>query len=254
MEVSRGAKQAVSSARAGAAALLLAIAAAGCTTDGRPSAGTPQSTSGAPPAQGGGAPTPLSSGRRTLLILGTSLTAGLGLDPEQAYPALLQQKIDSAGLPYEVVNAGVSGETSAGALRRVDWLLRRPIGVFVLETGANDALRGLDVDSTKEHIAAIVRAVHRAQPSAGVCVVQMEAPPNMGPRYATAFHALFGAVARSEGATLLPFLLDGVAGHAALNQGDGMHPNVRGEQLVAATVWGALEPVLRKELDVRPRR
>ncbi len=184
-------------------------------------------------------------GQGTVLIVGTSLTAGLGLDPDQAYPALLQRKVDSAGLPYQVVNAGLSGETSAGALRRIGWLLRQPIAVFVLETGANDGLRGLDVDSTKTHVAAILDSVRRADPRAAICLVQMEAPPNLGPRYTRAFHDLYPAVARAQGATLLPFLLQGVAGESALNQADGMHPNVTGERIVAATVWSGLEPVLR---------
>jgi acyl-CoA thioesterase-1 len=182
---------------------------------------------------------------RTVLIEGTSLTAGAGLDPDQAYPSLLQQKIDSAGLGFTVKNAGLSGETSAGALRRLDWLLRGPIDVFVLETGANDGLRGLDVDSLRANIQAVIRGVKRARPMARICLVQMEAPPNLGPAYARAFHAVYPALAQSEGITLLPFLLDGVAGKPALNQSDGMHPNVRGERIVAATVWRALEPVLR---------
>jgi len=234
-------------ARAAAAVLHLAMAAAGCTSDGGPSAGTPQSTARDTTAlRRAGAAAP--ADRRTVLIVGTSLTAGLGLDPDQAYPALLQRKIDSAGLPFTVVNAGLSGETSAGALRRIDWLLRRPIDVFVLETGANDGLRGLDVDSTKAHIAAVIQAVRRADAQAEICLVQMEAPPNLGPQYTSAFHALYPAVSRAEGVTLLPFLLRDVAGHQVLNQADGMHPNVRGEQLVAATVWSGLEPVLRGEM------
>jgi acyl-CoA thioesterase-1 len=227
------------------------MAAAGCTGDGRPSTGTPQST-----ARDSGALSQVASppdDRRTVLIVGTSLTAGLGLDPDQAYPTLLQRKIDSAGLPFTVVNAGLSGETSAGALRRIDWLLRRPIDVFVLETGANDALRALDVDSTKAHIIGVIQAVRRADPEAKICLVQMEAPPNLGPQYTGAFHALYPAVARSEGVTLLPFLLRDVAGHPGLNQADLMHPNVEGEQLVAATVWAGLEPVLRAQIGGQRR-
>jgi len=238
-------------ARAGAAiALLAALAAAACTSDGRPSAGTPQTTSRQATAlRTSAAPAAPTSGaaRRTVIIEGTSLTAGLGLDPEEAYPALLQQKIDSAGLPFAVVNAGLSGETSAGALRRVAWLLQRPIDVFVLETGANDALRALDVDSTRAHIVAIIRAVRRANPAARICLVQMEAPPNLGPRYTTAFHAMYPAVAREEHVTLLPFLLQDVAARPELNQGDGLHPNLRGERMVAATLWRALAPLLRAE-------
>jgi acyl-CoA thioesterase I len=231
-------------ALAAAAALSVVLAAIGCTGDGQPSAGTPQSTSRESAALRGPRPAGVAE-RRTLLIVGTSLTAGLGLDPDQAYPALLQQKIDSAGLPFTVVNAGLSGETSAGALRRIDWLLQRPIDVFVLETGANDALRALDVDSTKAHIAKVIEAVRRADPSAAICVVQMEAPPNLGPQYTRAFHAMYPAVSRAEGATLLPFLLQDVAGHPSLNQSDGMHPNSEGERLVAATLWSSLAPVLR---------
>lgn len=197
-----------------------------------------------------------SSERQTVLIEGTSLTAGLGLDPDQAYPALLQLKIDSAGLPFRVVNAGLSGETSAGALRRISWLLRQPVDVFVLETGANDALRGLDVDSTKAHVAAVVDSVRRADPHATICLVQMEAPPNLGPGYTRAFHDLYPALARAEAATLIPFLLQGVAGDPALNQADGLHPNVRGERLVAANVWAALSPILkaRAAAAARPRK
>jgi acyl-CoA thioesterase-1 len=159
------------------------------------------------------------------------------LDPDQAYPALIQASIDSAGLPFTVVNAGLSGETSAGAVRRVGWLLRAPISVFVLETGANDALRGLDVDSTRAHIVAIIDSVRRRQ------------PPNLGPAYDKAFDGMYAEIARQEHVTLLPFLLEGVAGHADLNQGDGMHPNVRGERLVARKVWRGLEPLLRETKD-----
>jgi acyl-CoA thioesterase I len=188
---------------------------------------------------------PATGARRTILIEGTSLTAGLGLDPDQAWPAVLQQQIDSAGLPFTVVNAGLSGETSAGALRRVDWLLRGPVAVFVLETGANDGLRGLDPDSLRSHIEAILAKVKAARPEAKMFVVQMEAPPNMGGAYAARFHAAYGEAARSAGAELLPFLLTGVAGVPSLNQQDGIHPTAEGAKRVAATEWGALAPTLR---------
>ncbi len=236
---------------AGAAVLYLTAVATGCTSDAKPPAATPQSTSQESGALRRRTDSTPSAGRGTVLIVGTSLTAGLGLDPDQAYPALLQGKVDSVGLPYRVVNAGLSGETSAGALRRVSWLLRQPVAVFVLETGANDGLRGLDVDSTKAHIAAILDSVRRADPQAAICLVQMEAPPNLGPRYTRAFHDLYAAVARSQRATLLPFLLRGVAGESGLNQADGMHPNVTGERIVAATVWSGLEPVLRARAPTR---
>ena len=158
---------------------------------------------------------------------------------------MLQAKIDSATLPFRVVNAGLSGETSAGALRRTDWILRGPVDVFVLETGANDGLRGLDPDSMRANIEGILAKVKAARPDARMCVVQMEAPPNLGARYVARFHAAYGAAAKAQGATLLPFLLDGVAGHPGLNQADGIHPNAAGARLVAVTEWRALEPVLR---------
>jgi len=183
--------------------------------------------------------------RRAVVFLGTSLTAGLGLEPEQAFPALLQQKIDSAGLPYEVINAGVSGETSAGALRRTDWLLRQPIDVLVLETGANDGLRALNIDSTKANIQSIISRVVAAKPAARILLVQMEAPPNLGTRYTSRFRAMFPELARDNGITLLPFLLDGVAGERGLNQGDGIHPTAEGAHVVADNLWPALERELR---------
>jgi acyl-CoA thioesterase-1 len=207
--------------------------------------GTPDRAHDSQSTAGEGAVPAAAAATHIVLIEGTSLTAGLGLDPDESYPALLQQKIDSAGLPFTVKNAGLSGETSAGALRRLDWLLRGPVDVFVLETGANDGLRGLDVDSLRANIVAAVRRVKQARPAARICVVQMEAPPNMGPSYARSFHEVYSEVARTEGVTLLPFLLDGVAGQSGLNQADGTHPNVRGERIVASTVWRGLEPVLR---------
>ena len=194
-------------------------------------------------------PSPVS--RKTVLIVGTSLTAGLGLDPEEAYPALLQRKADSLGLHVEIVNAGLSGETSAGALRRMDWLLRGPADVVVIETGANDGLRGLDVDSTRANLRAIVGKVKAARPAARILLAQMEAPPNLGAKYTSAFHAMYQDVAKETSVEVMPFLLQGVAGNSGLNQPDGMHPNEKGEQIVANNVWGALEPVLR-QLDAIP--
>ena len=181
-------------------------------------------------------------------MVGTSLTAGLGLDPEDAYPALLQRKADSLGLHVDIVNAGLSGETSAGALRRIDWLLRGPADVVVIESGANDGLRGLNVDSTRANLRAIVGKVKAARPAARILLVQMEAPPNLGAKYTDAFHAMYQDVAKEAGVSVMPFLLQGVAGVTSLNQQDGIHPNERGEQIVANNVWAALEPVL-KQLD-----
>jgi acyl-CoA thioesterase-1 len=189
--------------------------------------------------------TPPIDGRRTVLFLGTSLTAGLGLDPDSAYPQLIQRKIDASSLPYQVVNAGVSGETSAGLLRRLDWVLRREAEVIVVETGANDGLRGLTVTATRATIANGLARIRRDRPNAKILLVQMEAPPNLGQEYTSTFHAMFAELAREHGATLLPFLLEGVAGEPRLNQNDGIHPNNAGEKIVAENVWRVLKPMLR---------
>jgi acyl-CoA thioesterase I len=191
------------------------------------------------------APTPPGTTAHVVVFMGTSLTAGLGLDPDSAFPQRIGRMIDSAGLPFAVVNAGVSGETSAGALRRIDWLLQQPIDVLVLETGANDGLRGTDVTATRQNIQGIIDRVRAARPVARIALVQMEALPNMGGEYRAAFHATFPMLARSNGVTLLPFLLEGVAGDPRLNQSDGVHPNDRGEGIVARNVWRGLLPLLR---------
>ena len=183
--------------------------------------------------------------RRTVLFVGTSLTAGLGLDPSDAYPMQLQRKVDSAGLPFRIVNAGVSGETSAGALRRTDWLLSQgPIAMFVIETGANDGLRGQSVDSLRANLDAILIKVVAATPRPVVVVAGMEAMPTLGRSYGTEFRTLFLDVARGHRAYYLPFLLGGVAGVDSLNQADGIHPTRRGAEIVAGNVWRVLGPIL----------
>lgn len=181
-----------------------------------------------------------------VLLVGTSLTAGLGLDPDSAYPAVLQRMADSAGYAVRVVNAGLSGETSAGALRRLEWLLREPAAIVVIETGANDGLRGLDVDSTRANLTAIVRAVKGALPEAAVLLVQMEAPPNLGDDYTRRFRENYSVVAKREGVALAPFLLAGVAGERRLNQADGIHPTEEGARVVARNLWPALAPHLAR--------
>src|SRR5688572_7544957 len=182
--------------------------------------------------------------QQRLLFVGTSLTAGLGLEPDEAYPALIARKVDSLGLPYRVDNAGYSGETSAGALRRIDWLVREPVGVLVLETGANDGLRGLSVDSMRANIQAIIDRVRAASPDVRIVLVGMEAPPNLGPRYTSEFRKVFPELAERNRAVLLPFLLEGVAAVDSLNQGDGIHPNAAGSRRLAETVWTAVHPLL----------
>ena len=183
--------------------------------------------------------------RPIVLFFGTSLTAGLGLAPDEAYPALIQGKIDSAGLQFRAVNAGVSGETSADGLRRIGWLLRLPVRVLVLELGANDALRGQDVDALRHNLQAIIDSARARYPRARIVVAGMEAPPNLGSRYTRAFHDVFGELARENHAALIPFLLAGVAGRPELNQADGIHPTAAGARIVADNVWRVLAPVLR---------
>ncbi len=189
--------------------------------------------------------------RPTVVFLGTSLTAGYGLQPEEAYPALLQQKIDSAGLNYRVVNAGVSGETSAGARRRVDWLLREPVGVLVVETGANDGLRGLPSDSLRVNIQAILDRARGMKPVPHLVLIGMRIPPNYGAAYSRQFERIYPDLAKSNGAELVPFLLQDVGGVAALNQPDGVHPTAQGHRRMAETVWRVLEPVLRRAEKAR---
>lgn len=201
-------------------------------------AAAPQSTAG-----GGGAAD--AAGRLPRVVfLGTSLTAGLGLDSDQAYPAVLQRVADSAGVPMRIVNAGLSGETSAGALRRAGWVLDQPAALVVLEVGANDGLRGVDPDSTHANLLRLIDTVRTHRPEARIALVQMEAPTNLGRDYTTRFHAVYERAAREKGVPLWPFLLEGVAGVAALNQGDGIHPNREGAVRVAATLWPALARTL----------
>ena len=189
--------------------------------------------------------------RPSVVFLGTSLTAGYGLEPEEAYPALLQQKIDSAGLNYRVVNAGVSGETSAGARRRIDWLLRKPVSVLVVETGANDGLRGLSADSLRANIQAIFDRARELRPVPRLVLVGMRIPPNYGQAYSRQFERIYPELAKANGAELVPFLLQDVGGVAALNQPDGVHPTAEGQRRMAATVWRVLEPVLREGEQAR---
>ena len=180
-----------------------------------------------------------------IVFIGTSLTAGLGLPPEEAYPALIQERIDAAGLNYTVVNRGVSGETSAGARQRMSTLLQDRAYAYVIETGANDGLRGLPVEAMRENIRAIIDTIQEAAPGAKIFVVAMEAPPNLGPRYTSAFRRVYSELAVEEDVELIPFLLDGVVADPAYNQDDGMHPNAAGARIVAENVWRGM----RGELD-----
>jgi len=180
-----------------------------------------------------------------ILFLGNSLTAGYGLTAEEAFPALIQAKLDSVGYPYRVVNAGVSGETSAGGLRRIDWLLRLPVAVLVLELGANDALRGQDLDHTRRNLQEIIDRTRARYPDASIVIAGMQAPPNLGRAYTEQFRRIFVQLARDNDAALIPFLLEGVAAVPHLNQEDGIHPTAEGHRIIAENVWRVLEPVLR---------
>lgn len=185
--------------------------------------------------------------RPVVLCFGTSLTAGLGLAPDDAYPAQLQRRVDSAGLGFRVVNAGVSGETSAAGLRRIDWLLEQPqqVAVLLLELGANNALRGQDLGAAKRDLQAIIDRTRARFRGVRIVVAGMAAPPNLGTRYTREFRDMFVDLARANRAALIPFLLEGVAGRPELNQADGIHPTAEGERLVTDNVWKVLEPVLR---------
>lgn len=182
----------------------------------------------------------------TVVFFGDSLTAGYGLESQSlAYPALVGARLEDAGVPVRVVNAGVSGETSAGGRSRIGWTLAnaRP-DVFVLALGANDGLRGTSVDAMRDNLGAILQAVRAAAPDARLVVAGMEALPNYGADYTQAFRDVFPAVAREHGAAFVPFLLEGVAGRAALNQDDGVHPTARGQRIMAETVLEVVEPLV----------
>jgi acyl-CoA thioesterase-1 len=180
-----------------------------------------------------------------VLLIGTSLTAGYGLDPHDAWATRIQEKVDSARLGFRVINAGVSGESSADALHRIDWLLSQGApAVVIVETGANDALRGAPVDSIRTNLDSTLSRLDQRQPRPVIIVAGMEALPNLGRQYGEAFRGIFPAEARAHHDRYLPFLLDGVAGIPALNQGDGIHPNATGSRRVAENVWQLLEPIL----------
>jgi acyl-CoA thioesterase-1 len=223
---------------------VLALGGAACQRDQR----TPNGVEPAPAAEAqADAPAAAAArGRPRVVAFGDSLTAGLGLPPESAWPALVQRKIDAAGLDVEVVNAGVSGDTTAGGLRRLDWALDGDVKVLVLELGANDGLRGLPVDQMRENLSKMIETARDRDIAVLLC--GMEAPPNFGPQYTREFRQAFRDVADEHDVAFLPFFLDGVAGNAALNQGDGIHPNEEGTRRVADLVWQSLEPLLTRAL------
>ena len=181
---------------------------------------------------------------KTILFFGDSLTAALGLDPAEGYPAEIQEMIDSLGLNYEVVNAGLSGETTAAGRNRISWVLNQDVDVFVLALGANDGLRGVPVEETRKNLQAIMNTVREKNPDVEIILAGMQIPPNLGPEYTTDFRQLFPELAEKNNIHLIPFLLEGVAGDPALNQQDGIHPTAEGYDIVADNVWDVLKPVI----------
>ncbi len=232
--------------------LLFSCLALGCALGWACSAPGPSSAPieprAAAPAQPASALAP-SERRPEIVILGDSLTAGLGLETTQSFPALIQQRLDERGLGFQVVNAGVSGDTSAGGLRRLEWALEGNPRVLVVALGGNDALRGLPIEDLERNLTAIVERGKRE--GLEVILAGMEAPPNNGPEYTARFRRVYRDLASTHDVVLIPFLLEGVAGEAAFNQADGIHPNEEGARLVADTVWRALEPVLKAAAGTR---
>jgi acyl-CoA thioesterase I len=183
--------------------------------------------------------------QKTIVFFGTSLTAGLGVQPGQSFPGVIQRKLQEAGYKYRVVNAGLSGETSAGGLSRIDWILKNnKVDIFVLELGANDGLRGLDIDKTRKNLSEIIDKVRAQAPEAKILLAGMQVPPNMGQDYSIRFRQIFVELANKQNAILIPFLLEGVGGNPKLNQPDGIHPNVEGHKIMAENVWKELKPLL----------
>ena len=182
--------------------------------------------------------------KKVILFFGDSLTAGYGLSTEEAFPALAEKLLNNSGRNVKVVNAGLSGETSAGGLSRIDWILRQPIDIFVLELGANDGLRGLPLDQTRKNLQAIIDKVKIKYPKAKFVLAGMMVPPNMGKEYTSEFRKIYPDLAKKNNATLIPFLLEGVGGIEKLNQADGIHPNVDGHKIVARNVKNILEKLL----------
>ncbi len=188
-----------------------------------------------------------SDGRKVILFYGNSITAGYGLDLSEAFPAIVQERLDSLGYDYQVINAGLSGETTASGLSRIEWVLRTPVDIFVLELGGNDGLRGISLDETKRNLESILLKVKGEYPQVKIVVAGMQIPPNMGQEYTEEFRGIFPVLAEKHDAVLIPFLLEGVGGNPELNLPDGIHPTAEGHKIVAETVWEALKPLLVKK-------
>lgn len=184
-----------------------------------------------------------------ILIFGDSITAGHGIDEENAYPSYIQQKIDSLGWSFNVINGGLSGETSSGGLRRIDWMLREPVSVFILELGGNDGLRGIDPEVTKSNLQEIIDKVENQYPDAVIILAGMQVPPNLGSDYTEEFMQIYPDLAKENDVELIPFLLEGVGGNEELNQSDGIHPTAEGHKVVAQNAWEVLKPILQQQQE-----
>ena len=182
---------------------------------------------------------------KSLVVLGDSLSAGFGVDLSEAWPARIQEKIREAGLPWKLVNAGLSGDTSAGGLRRLDWILRRPVDALLLELGSNDGLRGLPLEATRTNLQTVIERTRAKYPKVRIVLAGMKMPENLGEAYTRQFESLYRDLAATNKVALIPFLLDGVGGRAELNLPDQIHPNVEGHRRVATNVWKVLQPVLQ---------
>jgi acyl-CoA thioesterase-1 len=185
---------------------------------------------------------------KVILFFGDSLTAGMGLDTENAFPAIIQEKIDSLGLEYQVINAGLSGETTASGKNRVSWVLNQNVDVFVLELGANDGLRGVPLEETRKNLQAIIDTVRAKNPETKILLTGMQIPPNMGKEYASGFRKIFPELAKKNDVYLVPVLLKDVGGIPELNQADGIHPTAEGQKILAENIWEVLEPIVKDKV------
>jgi len=189
-------------------------------------------------------PTGVKADKKTILFFGNSLTAGMGLDPDEAFPALIQKKIDSLNFNYTVINSGLSGETTASGKNRLEWVLKQKVDIFILELGANDGLRGIPLDETRKNLQIIIDSVELNNKSIRIILAGMMIPPNMGIEYAKEFQNIFPTLAKKNDIELIPFILDKVAGNPDLNQKDGIHPTAEGHKIIAENVWVVLEDLI----------
>ena len=184
---------------------------------------------------------------KRILFFGDSITAGYGVGEKNAFPAFIQQKVDSLDWNFKAVNGGSSGETSAGGLSRIDWMLRQPVTVFVLELGGNDGLRGIDLDATKKNLQKIIDKVEAKYPEASIVITGMQVPPNLGPEYTSKFKKIYPELAKKNNAELIPYFLDDLGGDSELMQSDGIHPTEAGHRLLAEKTWDILKPILQSK-------